>query len=113
MKLIKLIRESNYDSYKDYWAYKDVSKNWESDVKISNDGNKVDVTIWYDKKNKDVYAKFTARSDEYPEDGKFWMVYDVTDGDKHCINNAIEVDEENDNADDIIKHCFYYFNTRY
>ena len=102
------VTESLNESYKDYWAYKEVSNNWESDVAVKLNGKQATVVIWFDKKDRDVYAKFKIEQD----DG-FWYVYDITDGKNQMINDEIELDEENGNLDDAIKSCFYYFNTRY
>lgn len=100
--------ESLTESYKDYWAYKEVSNNWESDVSVKLNGKQATVVIWFDKKDKDVYAKFKIEQD----DG-FWYVYDITDGNNQMINDEIELDEENGTLDDAVKSCFYYFHTRY
>ncbi len=100
--------ESLTESYKDYWAYKEVSNNWESDVSVKLNGKQATVVIWFDKKDRDVYAKFKIEQD----DG-FWYVYDITDGNNQMINDEIELDEENGTLDDAVKSCFYYFNTRY
>lgn len=112
--MIKLIRESNYDSYKDYWAYKDVSKNWESDVEIYKDSNfeptGAKVIIWYDKDANDKYAEFRIERDEEFGD---WFVYEETDTGKkggRMINDLLDY---TDNLEACIKGCFYYFNTRY
>lgn len=102
------VTESLNESYKDYWAYKEVSNNWESDVSVKLNGKQATVVIWYDKKDRDVYAKFKIEQD----DG-FWYVYDITDGKKQMINDEIELDEENGTLDDAVKSCFYYFHTRY
>ncbi len=102
------VTESLNESYKDYWAYKEVSNNWESDVAVKLNGKQATVVIWYDKKDRDVYAKFKIEQD----DG-FWYVYDITDGKNQMINDEIELDEENGNLDDAVKSCFYYFHTRY
>ena len=109
--MIKLIFEDAPNSYKDYWAYKEVSKNWESDIEYFNDENTGEpgayVTIWYDKKAKDIYARFRIEKDA---DG-IW-VYDETNGDM-LINDEIELDDVNGTIDDAIISCFYYFHTRY
>lgn len=102
------VTESLNESYKDYWAYKEVSNNWESDVSVKLNGKQATVVIWYDKKDRDVYAKFKIEQD----DG-FWYVYDITDGKNQMINDEIELDEENGTLDDAVKSCFYYFHTRY
>lgn len=100
--------ESLTESYKDYWAYKEISNNWESDVSVKLNGKQATVVIWFDKKDRDVYAKFKIEQD----DG-FWYVYDITDGKNQMINDEIELDEENGTLDDAVKSCFYYFHTRY
>lgn len=100
--------ESLTESYKDYWAYKEVSNNWASDVAVKLNGKQATVVIWFDKKDRDVYAKFKIEQD----DG-FWYVYDVTNGENQMINDEIELDEENGTLDDAVKSCFYYFHTRY
>ena len=100
--------ESLTESYKDYWAYKEVSNNWESDVSVKLNGKQATVVIWFDKKDRDVYAKFKIEQD----DG-FWYVYDITDGKNQMINDEIELDEKNGTLDDAVKSCFYYFHTRY
>lgn len=109
--MIKLIFEDAPNSYKDYWAYKEVSKNWESDIEYFTDEDTNEpgayVAIWYDKKSKDIYAQFRIEKDA---DG-LW-VYDETDGDM-LINDSIELDSDNGTLDDAIKSCFYYFHTRY
>lgn len=102
------VTESLNESYKDYWAYKEVSNNWESDVSVKLNGKQATVVVWFDKKDRDVYAKFKIEQD----DG-FWYVYDITDGKNQMINNEIELDEENGTLDDAVKSCFYYFHTRY
>jgi hypothetical protein len=104
------VTESLNESYKDYWAYKEVSSRWDSDVQTftsDTDQPGAYVTIWFDKKAKDIYAMFRIERDE-----DFWYVYDETDGDM-LINDSIELDEENGTLDDAIQSCFYYFNTRY
>ena len=102
------VTESLNESYKDYWAYKEVSNNWESDVAVKLNGKQASVVIWFDKKDRDVYAKFKIEQD----DG-FWFVYDITDGKNNMINDEIELDEKNGTLDDAVKSCFYYFHTRY
>lgn len=102
--------ESLTESYKDYWAYKEVSSRWDSDVRTftsDNDQPGAYVEIWFDKKAKDIYARFRIERDE-----DFWYVYDETQGDM-LINDSIELDEENGTLDDAVKSCFYYFHTRY
>ena len=104
------VTESLNESYKDYWAYKEVSSRWDSDVKTftsDTDQPGAYVEIWFDKKAKDIYARFRIERDE-----DFWYVYDETQGDM-LINDSIELDEENGTLDDAIQSCFYYFNTRY
>ena len=109
--MIKLIFENASGSYKDYWAYKEVSKRWESDIDYFTDENTGEpgayVAIWYNKKDNDLYAQFRIEKDA---DG-LW-VYDETDGDM-LINDSIELDSDNGTIDDAIKSCFYYFHTRY
>lgn len=104
------VTESLNESYEDYWAYKEVSSRWDSDVqKFTSDTDQPGayVTIWFDKKENDIYAQFRIERDE-----DFWYVYDETQGDM-LINDSIELDEENGTLDDAIQSCFYYFNTRY
>lgn len=104
------VTESLNESYKDYWAYKEVSSRWDSDVqKFTSDTDQPGayVTIWYDKKEKDIYAQFRIERDE-----DFWYVYDETQGNM-LINDSIELDEKDGTLDDAIQSCFYYFNTRY
>lgn len=90
-------------TYKEYWAYQEVTKNWESDIVISEDGKNATVTIWYDKSENDIYAVFRI---EYFEGD--WYVLDETDG-KHTMFEPDYVDT----LDDCICGCFYYFHTRY
>ena len=89
-------------AYKEYWAYQEVTKNWESDVKTFRDG--ATVTIWYNKAQNDPYAEFRIEYD----DG-YWYVYDDTQGGM-LINTAMDY---TDTLEDCIRGCFYYFHTRY
>lgn len=84
-------------SYKDYWAYKEVTKNWESKV------TKTKVVIYFDKKNNEVYADFTLK---YDKEAGFYLIYN---GDE-LINDELDFYET---YDDAVKSCFYYFNTRF
>ena len=90
-------------TYKEYWAYQEVTKNWESNIVISEDGKNATVTIWYDKSDNDIYATFKI---EYFEGD--WYVWDETDG-KHTMFEPDYVDT----LEDCICGCFYYFHTRY
>ena len=85
--MIRLINESSYDSYKDYWAYKEVSKNWESEVEVYNNRDNepvgAKVIIWYDKGENDKYAEFKIERDEEYDD---WFVYD----DGMLINDSMD-----------------------
>lgn len=105
--MIRLINESSYDSYKDYWAYKEVSKNWESEVEVyhnrDNEPVGAKVIVWYDKGENDKYAEFKIERDEEYGD---WFVYD----DGMLINDSMDY---TDTLEDCIKGCFYYFHTRY
>ena len=106
-KMIRLIIENSYNSYKDYWAYKEVSKNWESEVEVyhnrDNEPVGAKVIIWYDKGENDKYAEFKIERDEEYGD---WFVYD----DGMLINDSMDY---TDTLEDCIKGCFYYFHTRY
>jgi hypothetical protein len=84
-------------SYKEYWAYKEVSKNWESKV------TETEVTIYFDKKKNDIYGQFTL---EYDDEAGFYFIY--CDGE--LINDELDFYETYDEA---VKSCFYYFNTRF
>lgn len=95
MKREELLKKK--DAYKDYWAYKEVSKNWESKVTENS------VTIYFDKKKNDIYGHFTF---EYYEDGGFYLIY--CDGE--LINDELDFYET---WEDAVKSCFYYFNTRF
>lgn len=97
--------------YKDYWAYKEVTKNWKSDVKTDNDLF-AEVVIWFDKKAKDVYARFEIEKYIVPECNiSSYMVSLVySDGDKIPINDSLEF---TDTINECIESCFYYFHTRF
>jgi hypothetical protein len=84
-------------SYKDYWAYKEVSKNWESKV------TKTKVVIYFDKAANDIYGEFKL---VYDKDGDFYFIY--CNGE--LINDELDFYET---YDDAVKSCFYYFNTRF
>lgn len=95
-------------SYQDYWAYKEVVKNWESDV--SSKGNITDITIWYDKKKNDVYAKFQIKEfkDELGDGYQVYLIED--DGSKTNITDTFDFYHT---LNDCIEGCFYYFHTRF
>ena len=95
---------STVSNYKQYWAYKEVVKNWKSDVVTH--GSVTTITIWYDKKANDVYAKFQIKD---LEDG-FGIYYIDDDGDRHFINDEVDFCGT---LDECIQSCFYYFHTRF
>lgn len=81
------------ESYKDYWAYKEVTKNWKSKV------TKTRVTIFFE--DGDIYADFKLEKG----DGFYfiWLHGEL-------INEEVDF---YDTYDDAVKSCFYYFNTRF
>lgn len=95
-------------TYEDYWAYKEVTKNWESDV-ITN-GRITDITIWYNKKENDAYARFQIK-EFHDVEYTGYLVYEVyDDGDKENITDQLDF---TDTLNNCIESCFYYFHTRY
>ena len=84
---------SESKSYKDYWCYKEVSKNYKTEV--SDDR----VAILFD--DNDIYAEFklVASDDMY-------FIY----LDDEMINDEIDF---YDTYDEAVMSCFYYFHTRF
>lgn len=80
-------------SYKDYWAYKEVSQNYKTKI------TKTRVTIYFE--DGDVYADFKLK----PCDD-FFLIYN----DGELINDEIDF---YDTWDEAVKSCFYYFYTRF
>ncbi len=99
-------------TYKEYWAYQEVTKNWESDIVISEDGKSATVTIWYDKSDNDIYATFEIMlfTVDDIENSDTWFIYDTTGGEHMILNDYVDFTET---LDECIKSCFYYFHTRY
>lgn len=84
-------------NYKEYWAYKEVSKNWESKV------TKTEVVIYFDKKKNDIYAQFKLQHDKEDDLYYIWC-------DGELINDELEFYTTYDEA---VSSCFYYFHTRF
>ena len=80
-------------TYKDYWAYKEVAKNWKSKV------TKTRVTIFFE--DGDIYADFKLKKCD-----NFYLIY--CDG--QLINDEVDF---YDTYDEAVKSCFYYFHTRF
>ena len=97
------------DSYKTYWAYNEIKRNWPVDIKKTQTGDAI-ITIWYDKSAKDIYAKFLIEQVEYADSDLGLAVYVVDGTDKYSINEELEAI---DTLDDAIKSCLYYFHSRF
>ena len=107
----RVIKCESNTSYKDYWAYKEVSRNWKSDIKTS--GEITDIFIWYDKKANDLYAHFQIKHVHMDDSkwGDFYMVYLIdSDGDKSNITESLDFTGD---LNECIESCFYYFSTRF
>lgn len=84
-------------TYKEYWAYKEVSKNWKSKV------TETQVTIYFDEKMTEVYGQFKL---DYDKDADIYFIW--LDGE--LLNDELDF---YDTWDDAVKSCFYYFHTRF
>ncbi len=81
------------ETYKEHWAYKEVSKNYKT--KVTKDS----VTIYFE--DGDIYASFKLVKDE-----DMYFIY--CDGE--MINDELDFYETYDEA---VGSCFYYFHTRF
>lgn len=88
---------NNKVSYKEYWAYKEVLKNWESEVTDTQ------VTIYFDKSKNDIYAQFKL---EYDEDAEIYFIWHEGE----LLNDKMDF---YDTYDEAVQSCFYYFHTRF
>lgn len=81
------------DSYKEHWAYKEVTKNWKT--KVTKDS----VKIFFE--DGDIYANF-----KLVKDCDMYFIYCG----EEMINDEVDF---YDTYDEAVASCFYYFTTRF